>query len=258
MPDCAYFRAGGVVGSRFRRLEFSAHPEAVATNMTLCVPLSWSDDRSTFLRGFVPSLFEQTVQPAELGIALSNAPAAVAEELRVALAKRFRGHVFVSSAEGPTSPGENRNRCAKLARGEIISFFDADDLMHTRRVEILDQVFRAYRPKAVIHAYAEPKFGHRRFLGYPGASFWCRGLRGPAYNLTETFGGTIPPVAQGWPTVSREVFMSGVSFISAGSGEDARFLQDVLARFGGGPDNGDPLVYLELGLGVYSNAPLAT
>jgi hypothetical protein len=53
--------------------------------------------------------------------------------------------------------GVNRNRCALAATSEVISFFDVDDFMHPRRLELLSIAFGnlTNHPKAVVHAYEE-------------------------------------------------------------------------------------------------------
>ena len=46
-----------------------------------------------------------------------------------------------------------RNTCANLAQGDIIVFFDVDDLPHCKKLEITEYIFKKYDPDFLLHNY---------------------------------------------------------------------------------------------------------
>jgi glycosyltransferase involved in cell wall biosynthesis len=56
----------------------------------------------------------------------------------------------------------NRNRAAKLLKSDLISFIDADDLMHPRRIELLLETFQKYPDISVVyHNYSHDHISAR-------------------------------------------------------------------------------------------------
>ena len=48
---------------------------------------------------------------------------------------------------------QNRNRAAKALTTDIISFMDADDMMHPQRLEIVEYCFKTYPVQIFLHGY---------------------------------------------------------------------------------------------------------
>ena len=46
-----------------------------------------------------------------------------------------------------------RNMCGNLAQGDIVVFFDVDDLPHCQKLEITEHVFKKYDPDFMLHNY---------------------------------------------------------------------------------------------------------
>lgn len=50
---------------------------------------------------------------------------------------------------------QNRNLAAKLLDTEIVSFFDADDTMHSQRLQAIHDAFTMFQTKIVLHSYTQ-------------------------------------------------------------------------------------------------------
>lgn len=94
------------------------------------------------LARLVESLRNQTLQPCEIVVALSQTTPETAAALETRLRLNF-AEVKVVATTAHQAPGQNRNRAAAAARGKLLSFIDADDSMHHQRLEILNDVFEA-------------------------------------------------------------------------------------------------------------------
>jgi glycosyltransferase involved in cell wall biosynthesis len=54
---------------------------------------------------------------------------------------------------------ENRNIAAQELGTDIISFIDADDLMHPRRLEFILEAFERVQCDVIVHSYQDAKYG---------------------------------------------------------------------------------------------------
>ena len=62
--------------------------------------------------------------------------------------------LIIACSQSVKSPSQNRNIAAKLLDVDIISFFDADDVMHPQRLEFIEQAFMG-GANVVLHNYSE-------------------------------------------------------------------------------------------------------
>lgn len=219
-----------------------------AKNMTLCVPLI-PRDSTIFQTRFVEDLNAQTVKPSELVVAASGVSNEDALKLEASLRKLVRGiPVFVTSVEHSALPGENRNRCVKHSHGEVITFFDSDDSMHPRRTEILQYIFDMFHPKVILH----PFFGTGASRNELIETFPCVSASTSTWEYQNTFANKIDgTVAQGWATVSRDVFDRVHYNEAKAAAEDTDFLRDVMRSYGYGP-TASTMVAVGLQLGTYT------
>jgi glycosyltransferase involved in cell wall biosynthesis len=94
------------------------------------------------LHELVQTLKVQTVLPSEIVISISEFDANKTQILQRQL-QAYNEHVpirvffFTKVAYA----GENRNNCLEHANGDVITFCDADDVMHPRRIEIIEDTF---------------------------------------------------------------------------------------------------------------------
>jgi len=126
------------------------------------------------LRKVLGDIHNQTVMPLEVVVSLSETTDAEGASLELSLRKEFfsgplpsavmagRQALADSGDSGwPTltifstterkSHAQNCNRAAGKCTGDVVSWFDADDRMHPRRTEVLEQSFRELKVAAVLH-----------------------------------------------------------------------------------------------------------
>jgi glycosyltransferase involved in cell wall biosynthesis len=197
------------------------------------------------------SIAAQTCLPGKVILAVSGISEQQSADLLAGLPdykKRFPVQVLAKAER--MNAGPNRNRCALAADTEVVSFFDVDDIMHPRRLELVSFAFGAYHPKAVVHAYEEspktkcderaPSFGSgdlgKSFQIFDGIGIYDKSMTQDAerYNFLRT------PISRGLDettnhaghiSVLRSVF-SEVQQTDMARGQDSRFARDILKHFG--------------------------
>lgn len=202
-------------------------------------------DVGLFETHLLVALSQQTLQPSEVIVALSDTNATVARELEARWGKIFEGLVVLDHP-GSQMPGENRNRGAALATSPIISFMDADDRMHPQRLEIIADVLTSSDAMVIIHSFSVAKGDSLEAPGF--ASRWAPddwrrmveqnvdGAVSTGQQLTrrwERFMGEAQEGRGYWPleahghlTVSRRV-MDDVAFNAELRNEDTDFIKRV-------------------------------
>jgi len=119
---------------------FDSRPRGA--NITLCVPCIPADIQSGDIFAMLDSVKKQELLPKEIILALSSATPEYVKSVTAALSEAaFPVPLLLTAVMFPRTPGQNRNRASELASGDIISFFDADDLMHVSRIKVLHQAF---------------------------------------------------------------------------------------------------------------------
>jgi glycosyltransferase involved in cell wall biosynthesis len=107
------------------------------------------------LHELIQTLKVQTVLPSEIVISISEFDANKAQILQRQL-QAYNEHVPIKVLffSGIAYAGKNRNHCLKYARGDVITFFDADDVMHPRRTEIILDTFTNIPDlEVLLHSY---------------------------------------------------------------------------------------------------------
>lgn len=241
-----------------REVDTPAPPasKTIASNITLCVPLMACDTRS-FEIDFLQRVNEQTLMPSELVVAVSGVSKEDSNRLE-GLIRRVVTEipVFVSSVEHNATAGENRNRCVNHSHGDVISFFDGDDVMHPRRTEMIDRIMREYHPLVLLHKFSFCPAGFFTQLPCTAKKNFHNsfGVVGPStakYEHFQTFNDSrASDIAQGWATVRREVFERTQYNETSREGEDIEFLSDVMNIYGSGTA-GKTLIFTSLELGAY-------
>jgi len=202
------------------------------------------EDLGQFRKVGVPSIHAQTSQPSELIIALSSGTKQQAQELESELKQKLTGinRVLVSLKEGKALAGENRNRAAHACKSDLVVFFDSDDAMHPRRLEVLSDLYKRFKPKVMLAGYSQgtahiPTLDEK-FVLIEGEIISTDGL--------GILGKEHHWVHQGQPAVERSVFDLVKERNDLSLGQDVRFLNDVLHKFGKQKDTmlyiGQPLI----------------
>jgi hypothetical protein len=216
--------------------------------ITVCLPCDGTDIADTSLIPRVlQSISEQTCLPSKVILAVSGISSEGSAELMGSLPDYTELFPLeINATEERQHAGLNRNRCARAADTEVVSFFDVDDFMHPRRLELLSFAFGNFHPKAVVHAYEEtPKYQcEGRVQQFKSRKF------GSAFNVFDGVGIydlSMTPDADaknslrtpnnhglnhaGHISVLRSVF-SEVQQSDLSRGQDAKFARDILRHFG--------------------------
>lgn len=106
------------------------------------------------LSDLIGSVRKQTRLPDEFIIALSETSDEEAKKLEEELSNSDFNVIIIPKSTQAFA-GENRNRAAAKSTSDLISFIDSDDLMHPRRLEIIEKVYKMYKPKSIVHFFQE-------------------------------------------------------------------------------------------------------
>lgn len=103
------------------------------------------------------SIARQTLAPEGVVVSCSSCSSA---DVPADLASRFSFPLLIQTTPERRNAAQNRNAAAAILASsfavEVVSFFDADDVMHPQRLEFVRRAF-AWLPgrKVVLHAYEE-------------------------------------------------------------------------------------------------------
>lgn len=98
------------------------------------------------------SLSRQTVYPNEIVIYTSGVRTidlhkdVIFKNKKIPITILLRSEITMQSVA--------RNTCASIASGDIIVFFDVDDVPHPQKIEITKYVFDKYNPDFFVHNYS--------------------------------------------------------------------------------------------------------
>lgn len=117
--------------------------------LTIGIAIPCHNAHFHFLRSLLENIASSNVKPNQIAISCSSWNHNKTEYIEYA---GIPVHIWYSSEK--LNASQNRNRAASLLNTNLISFIDADDVMHPRRIEFLLQAFET-RPdiSAVYHDY---------------------------------------------------------------------------------------------------------
>jgi glycosyltransferase involved in cell wall biosynthesis len=123
--------------------------------ISVCIPCI--EEHIIYLRGCLSSIYTQSQTPDEIVLVISN----------ICDAARVNAYIEDLLLEFPNIAttvkyildkqfaGENRNHAISIASGDIISFIDADDIMHKDRLNIIKGMFYNLKCVGVLHHFRE-------------------------------------------------------------------------------------------------------
>jgi len=122
-------------------------PDIFLSDYTIGVCIPCHAPNVKYMKNCLRSLELQTVKPDFVAISISG----------VIHKHSFSGYsfpVYVTETSDPATAATNRNRAAALIAPlvDILSFFDADDIMHPRRLEMILRAFRQQPIEILLHS----------------------------------------------------------------------------------------------------------
>ena len=235
-----------VLGYTISYIEIEKETFENPVTISLCVPCIPPDIQK--LESLVENTNKQSKLPNEMIIGLSETTKRDSDSLSTKLNKISRFPVIVSSTEQKAYAGINRNRAAKMAKSEYISFIDADDVMHPERLKIIAETIGSQgRPMGVVHGFTYNKIAGDlgTFDTWNSKKFWDYHNK---YARSESLNYPKISLHHGHPTYKSSVFEE-VKFTNRKRGQDAEMLRNVVDHYRGG------VVYIEAPLtGYYKRA----
>lgn len=174
----------------------------------------------------------QTQLPYEIVIALSEDSKKNKNLIKIIKKQRWPFKVKIKATSKKQYAGQNRNRGAKVARGDVLIFQDADDVPHPQLVEI------------VRHFFATKPIVHLLYMWIPHAQ-WLSLADGPtdfasytinniaSEQLTDPEQLTRLRLTNGQPCVLRSILNTTPWPETINTGEDIRFNSSIISAFPG-------------------------
>jgi len=111
--------------------------------LSVCIP-AIETDVERFLPRLLHSIQAQTLPPDEILVFISG----------ILVCPQMRG-LTVVCRENRVPQGAAREKLAAMAKGDIISYIDADDQMRPNRIAVIRALFQEYTPKMVGNGYEQ-------------------------------------------------------------------------------------------------------
>jgi len=130
-------------------------------SLSVCIPAILKDVRSGDLARTVGSIRYQTVQPDRVIIILTGVPTLKEAYARRTILKAAKGISLTLVIHATLQlQAESRNEGLSLSDTDVVTFFDADDVMHKSRLQIITQLFSDKDVSMVLHNYTTDFSGH--------------------------------------------------------------------------------------------------
>ena len=203
-----------------------------------------------FLEKTLDSIENQTVLPLEVVIGHSECTIEECNKLQDEF--RYSFDVVFSPTTKQCFAAENRNRASTIAKGDYISFMDADDQMFTQRLEIILQIINEYNPISIAHGFSKcKKFFSKRFNNPdPNLLMFGEELYKLAKDTEHKHLWIHGEIHHGHLTIKTETIKSikyNESF-EYRRGQDSKFIRDLLNYF---PVDKTTLIFIDLPLSYY-------
>ena len=130
---------------------------------------------------------------------------------------------------------QNRNFAAALLQTDIVSFFDADDIMHPQRLQIIEDCFIRHNVKIFLHNTTQYRKENRGFYPLYSEHPYILNLLGRCYygtTMLNTHQDNML-IANGHVSVSADV-LKGIQFNDTSeyyTREDTKFCTDVIIAY---------------------------
>ena len=181
----------------------------------------------TNLKSLFDSIEQQTLKPTEVIVSCSSTQP---EDIPYKQSDYTFPFKIITTPENRAC-AENRNIAASALNTDIITFIDADDIMHPQRLEFIQQAFNHnINPVIVMHAHTRNNFTsdiYSTIQLYPSA------LKKIPCGLTEVIFNKSMCLTNGHPSVLKSIFMDNKFHETAEflSRDDAIFCSSIVERY---------------------------
>ena len=124
-----------------------------APKTTIAIGIPCIPKHEKHLKDLFKTIKNQTTPSREVIIGISETSKNKAQKLFKTLQPLINCPLLITFTTKKAFAGENRNRIAKHSTSTLISFVDADDLMHPQRNEILLDTYNKKHPKSMVHQF---------------------------------------------------------------------------------------------------------
>jgi glycosyltransferase involved in cell wall biosynthesis len=213
------------------------------TSVSVCIPAILKDYESGDLERLLASIHGQTKPATEIIVILSGVSVEQCGTIQTnIITTTIQCHsVFQRQAL-------SRNECAKLAKGDIISFIDADDLMTPNKLQIMIELQELYQPKLIVHGWTtlENDTTNLSWQEYPimhGKQLYqlAQRTRAEHVHLHDSLMHSMATISKHVPVQYREEEQYFRS-------EDSWFVRDIIQHYG---ELDDTAIYIQMPLGIY-------
>lgn len=193
-----------------------------------------------YLNRLLNSINNQIYKPYEIIIAMSGLNNIDAVNLQNNIKYYYpKLNLIINNTREKKLASVNRNRGGKLATGNIITFMDADDKMHPKKLYYINKLFNEYNPLALVHSFSK---NYGNFEEIPknikivnGEKIYDKILKRDGqikYGKDRIW--CIPKAAHGHITIDSSV-LNNINYIESEIfriGEDAKFIRDIIDYYG--------------------------
>ena len=126
-------------------------------SISVCIP-AVEADIITALPRLLQSIQSQTLHPLEIIVVISNCSRERCRNFKTIVTSWFvASKINIYCKKQLQLQSLSREEAASYARGSVVSFIDADDMMYPNRLEVISILFRSYRPLMVLHGFSNSR-----------------------------------------------------------------------------------------------------
>lgn len=202
--------------------------EPLSYTTSVCIPCHAL--HAKYLSSLLNALAEQTVSPDEVVISLSDMSAVSFQIINLLRSTQWPFSLQLLLWNEKVSEGDNRNRACSVAKGDILICQDADDLLHSQRIEIIKYFFSNYDIDYLLHSFFIKGWKYNedfenKHLEIDQLGFFL------SQNMEHT---NIQRIATGPISIRRDVFKQVQWSCAFMIGADVKFFEDVRQRYSNG------------------------
>ena len=220
-------------------------------NVSLCIPCI-PRDKEKLLR-LMESVNIQINKPMEVIISLSGEKY-TNDSFKNKLEKIATVPVIIIYNSDLKNASENRNIASNYANGDIISYFDADDIMNKNRIKRIVELFKKYDCNAVLHSFESTldinKNSKYEIRIYDGKYMYnlSKEINTPFLHIDNEH-----LICHGHVSIKKSVF-DNIQFDTSEQykrSEDSKFVRDILEFYG---NNHNTIIFTNEKLSFYISA----